>query len=127
MNPQEVDLDHSISVQPQETQTQYSNMKCSASAAFALLAAAATSVQAANIELVGSVMNSAAKEAFEKSKTLVYEGGKTKRDIPKVYEPDPNRDYNLEDGYIFVVQCTTVGFRPECISFGSEPGKCGMF
>ncbi|KAM5388103.1 hypothetical protein ACJA88_001363 [Fusarium oxysporum] len=98
-------------------------MKCT-STAFALLAAAAAGVQAANIQLVGSVLNSAAKEPFEKSKTLVYAGGKTKRDAPKVYEPDPNRDYNLEDGYIFVLQCTTVGFRPECISFGSEPGKC---
>ncbi|KAG5759050.1 hypothetical protein H9Q72_012818 [Fusarium xylarioides] len=98
-------------------------MKCT-STAFALLAAAAAGVQAANIQLIGKVMNSAAKEGFEKSRTLVYAGGKTKRDAPKVYEPDPNRDYTLEDGYIFVLQCTTVGFRPECISFGSEPGKC---
>ncbi|KAF5626696.1 uncharacterized protein FTJAE_9553 [Fusarium tjaetaba] len=98
-------------------------MKCT-STAIALLAAAAAGVQAAKIQLVGTVMNSAAKEGFEKSRTLVYAGGKTKRDAPKVYEPDPDRDYTLEDGYIFVLQCTTVGFRPECISFGSEPGKC---
>lgn len=99
------------------------NMKYT-STVFTLLAAAAAGVQAANIQLVGKVMNSAAKEGFENSRTLVYAGGKTKRDAPKVYEPDLNRDYSLEDGYIFVLQCSTVGFRPECISFGSEPGKC---
>ncbi|KAF5719953.1 hypothetical protein FMUND_4423 [Fusarium mundagurra] len=98
-------------------------MKCT-STAFALLAAAAAGVQAANIQLVGKVMNSAAKESFEKSRTLVYSGSKTKRDAPKVYEPAPDRDYTLEDGYIFVLQCTTPGFRPECISFGSQPGQC---
>ncbi|KAF4337577.1 hypothetical protein FBEOM_8535 [Fusarium beomiforme] len=99
-------------------------MKFTASTAFTLLVAAATGVQAANIELVGKVMHSAAKEAFEKSKTFVYESSQSKRDTPTVYEPDPNRNYTLEDGLVFVLQCTTPGFRPECISFGSKPGEC---
>ncbi|KAF9772181.1 hypothetical protein IL306_010128 [Fusarium sp. DS 682] len=99
-------------------------MKLTASTAFALLVAAATGAQAANIELVGKVKNSAAKVPFEKSKTFVWESSKNKRDTPTVYEPDPNRNYTLEDGYVFVLQCTTPGFRPECISFGAKPGEC---
>lgn len=126
MSPQELGLAHNILDSKYNLRFQpIFAMKCT-STAIALLAAAAAGVQAANIQLVGKVMNSAAKEGFENSRTLVYAGGKTKRDAPKVYEPDPNRDYSLEDGYIFVLQCTTAGFRPECISFGSEPGKCGM-
>ncbi|KAJ4307355.1 hypothetical protein N0V84_012790, partial [Fusarium piperis] len=98
-------------------------MKNTISTAFALLVASLT-VEAANIELVGSVINSAAKEPFEKSPTLVFPSSDSKRDVPQRFEPDPNRNYTLEDNLVFVLQCTTPGFRPECISFGAPPGKC---
>ncbi|KAF4447324.1 hypothetical protein F53441_9121 [Fusarium austroafricanum] len=94
-------------------------MKFSISTLAFLVAAA----QAANIELVSSVQNSAAKAAFEKSKTLVFASSK-KRDVPKVFEPAEDRDYTLQDGLVFVLQCQTPGFRPECVSFGSKPGEC---
>ncbi|KAF4458722.1 hypothetical protein FALBO_14532 [Fusarium albosuccineum] len=99
-------------------------MKCTISTVFALLMASLTVVEAAHIQMVGSVINSAAKEPFEKSTTLVFSSSESKRDVPKCFEPDPNRNYTLEDNLVFVLQCTTPGFRPECISFGAPPGKC---
>ncbi|KAF4989513.1 hypothetical protein FDECE_14679 [Fusarium decemcellulare] len=99
-------------------------MKCTISTAFALLMASLTVVEAAHIQLVGSVINSAAKKPFEESTTLIFSSSESKRDAPKRFEPDPNRNYTLEDNLVFVLQCTTVGFRPECISFGAAPGKC---
>ncbi|KAF5025449.1 hypothetical protein F66182_2472 [Fusarium sp. NRRL 66182] len=99
-------------------------MKSTISTVFTLLVAAATSVQAANIELCDSVVNSAARKPFLDSKTFIYEGSDLKREAPIVYEPEPNRNYTLQDDLVFVVQCTTPGFRPECVTFGSPPGKC---
>ncbi|XMA08218.1 hypothetical protein WAI453_001009 [Rhynchosporium graminicola] len=44
-----------------------------------------------------------------------------KRDV----EPDPNRPVTLQDGLVFVLQCTQAGFRkPSCVSFGAKPGAC---
>ncbi|CZT49221.1 uncharacterized protein RSE6_10028 [Rhynchosporium secalis] len=40
-------------------------------------------------------------------------------------EPDPNRPVTLQDGLVFVLQCTQAGFRkPSCVSFGAKPGAC---
>lgn len=101
-------------------------MKCTIPTAFAALMASLTIVETANIELAGSVINSAAKEGFENSRTLVYGVSGPKRAVDGAFEPDPNRNYTLQDGLIFLLQCTTAGFRPECLSFGSPPGRCGL-
>ncbi|KAK1596918.1 uncharacterized protein LY79DRAFT_667067 [Colletotrichum navitas] len=77
----------------------------------------------ASFKLSGTVMNSAAFDAFQKTEVVETRVKLEARELEAREEPNPDRNVTTPEN-IFVLQCTDAGFRGDCLVFGSPPGQC---